>query len=139
MNLSRRNAGDLVSKTALLGCLIFLSTCQSNSQDKELEILAKDFKKGLEQATEKINQLAPSQQQLKQSTVGEVEKLFSLEYRVIDIDRDVPAAEIEARLAALGRDRWDCFHIEPTAGSLRLFCKRRPQSYLRYIPVPSLW
>ncbi|HQH27138.1 MAG TPA: hypothetical protein PLP17_07055, partial [Oligoflexia bacterium] len=49
--------------------------------------------------------------------------------------------KIEGTLNEFGKNRWDCFDVEkaaPTAeepaGSLVVFCKRMPETPLRYVP-----
>lgn len=63
----------------------------------------------------------------------EVEKLFTIEYKVLTVAADLPADELEQKLQALGRERWECFHTYPVGGELRIMCRRRPQSYLRML------
>lgn len=84
-------------------------------------------------------------------TADEVKKLREIEYKVVDMSEDWMSAEIEAQLNKLGKDYWDCFHMEvvvPHRASLqksetkdstdekkvyRFFCRRQPFTPLRYI------
>ncbi|GEM_PF-2898923 len=69
---------------------------------------------------------------LQKMAQDEVDKLFSVEYKVIEIDDVGDMAHINAVLNKAGKDRWDCFSSEHVQKKYRFFCKRRPQSYLRY-------
>lgn len=82
-------------------------------------------------ARDKVTEGADSVQK---SASEEVGKLFVLEYKVIEYASTEPAESIEAALAALGAERWDCFHVEQRPDALRFYCKRTPKTFLRYIP-----
>ena len=90
-----------------------------------------DVQRGFDQARKAIDELTP---ELKDKTIGEVEKLFVFEYHVEEVDPALPSAQIQERLAALGADRWDCFHIEAREEVLQVFCKRNPKTYLKFVP-----
>lgn len=75
-----------------------------------------------------------SRRGVQETTVAELEKLHSLEYKVLEIDGKLATVDLETAFADLGKERWDCFHIEERAESLRVFCKRNPKTYLKYIP-----
>ena len=70
----------------------------------------------------------------KETASDEVEKLFIFEYEVFEYDLDMASSEQTEALTALGKERWECFHVQPTTESLRFYCKRRPRTYLRLIP-----
>lgn len=78
--------------------------------------------------------LDASRRGVQETTAAEIEKLHSLEYKVLEIDGKLGAPELETAFADLGKERWDCFHIEERGESLRVFCKRNPKTYLKYIP-----
>lgn len=68
----------------------------------------------------------------------EIKKLYQYEYKVLQYPiKNLPL--IEEHLSELGKDRWDCFDTEKliTEGkepTLLVFCKRKPETPLKYIP-----
>ena len=80
-----------------------------------------------------LDRVLENGQQVSKATSEEIEKLFSVEYRVVEFTSS-DAKDIELKLAELGRDRWDCFFIEPFNGTKRFYFKRSPRTLLRYIP-----
>jgi hypothetical protein len=64
---------------------------------------------------------------------GEVEKLFQIDYRVLEISRFASPTELEATLKKMGEERWDCFETIEGATTTQILCKRVPPSYLRYL------
>jgi hypothetical protein len=72
--------------------------------------------------------------EMKESASVEMEKLFTFEYRVLEIPTASTSEEIQKILELAGKERWDCFHIESQNASLRIFCKRNPKTALKYIP-----
>jgi hypothetical protein len=59
------------------------------------------------------------------------------EYRVIPTTEEDPA-QLEELLNGLGRDGWECFHIESKGDVLMLFMQRHPTSITRNIPFGDL-
>lgn len=88
----------------------------------------------LEGIKKELKQLQPQADQLSNQAQGEVEKLFTFEYKVQSVPSNTPATELEQLLTKLGQDRWDCFHVAHVAEQLNILCKRMPKTYLRYIP-----
>ena len=83
--------------------------------------------------------LGPQGEVLQNLTKEEMEKLFRWEYRVVETDLAIPAAAFEKRLGELGNEGWECFHIESSREAIRVTCKRRPRSALRYLQlIPGL-
>ena len=117
-----------------LSLVLSVGGCQDQKGPDGLQKLTEEFSRTVQSAKEQFEKIAPQRQEIEQKAGAETEKLFTFEYRVQEIGKDVKPAEIQARLAALGKDRWDCFHIEPRKDALLLFCKRQPKTYLRYIP-----
>lgn len=93
----------------------------------------------VQQAEQQVRRAPEVKEQVTDAAGEEVEKLFTFEYRVFDLPRDAAAPEVENRLATLGADRWECFHVEPLATELRVFCKRRPKTPLRYLQYFRPW
>ena len=98
--------------------------------------------KSLGQASEQLNKTAKDAmnlfdgqtKELSEATQQEFDKLSQWEYRVEELDPGLSVADMQQRLSSLGIERWDCFHAEPAQSKLRLFCKRHPKTYLRYLP-----
>lgn len=90
-----------------------------------------DARLAMERAREKFKEI--SQDPQTKQALEEVEKLFQLEYRVVEFAVDKSSADIEKELAQLGQQRWDCFNAVPLASKTLIYCKRRPTSYLRYL------
>ncbi len=72
------------------------------------------------------------------SAPSEIKKLYQYEYKVLQYPiKNLPL--IEQHLAELGKERWDCFDtekllIEEKEPLLIVFCKRKPETPLKYIP-----
>lgn len=80
-------------------------------------------------------------------SVDEVKKLHQLEYNVFTLALEDSAARYEGVLDELGKNRWDCFHVEKVftnnekgdrVGKLLFFCKRSPDTLLRFVPKSLL-
>lgn len=87
--------------------------------------------------------LGPQGEVIQERTKEEVEKLFRWEYRVVDVEANLTADELEKRLTELGNEGWECFSIassEQTRGQTsRVTCKRRPRSAINYLKlIPGL-
>ena len=124
---------------AALVCIIAMSlaACDSRSRDKGMDQLSDDVEQAISLAKQKVADLSPHSQKLEKAASGEVEKLFSYEYTVKDLDASLSLPQLQAELDMLGMERWDCFNIQNMNAQLRVFCKRRPKTYLRYL-VPDL-
>ncbi|MDZ4785729.1 MAG: hypothetical protein SGJ02_06610 [bacterium] len=64
---------------------------------------------------------------------NEVDKVFNVEYNVLEIDDLGDTAHINSALNKAGLDRWECFGFEHVGNKYRFFCKRKPQSVLRFL------
>lgn len=87
--------------------------------------------------------LGPQGEIIQERTKEEVEKLFRWEYRVVDIDTNLSAQELENRLTELGNEGWECFSIassdQARGQTSRVTCKRRPRSAINYLKlIPGL-
>ncbi len=68
---------------------------------------------------------------------AELKKLQQFEYKVVTFPPEVEATELENSLAELGKERWDCFHVDRIGAkdpALMVMCKRRPDTPLKYVP-----
>ncbi len=59
------------------------------------------------------------------------------EYRVIPIT-DMEPTQLESRLNELGRDGWQCFHVQANGSTATFFMQRHPSSISRNIPMSDL-
>jgi hypothetical protein len=71
--------------------------------------------------------------------IQELNKLKQYEYKVLEYPLDRSQAQIELELNALGKESWDCFGSERVLSTdqkptLLVFCKRRPDTPLRFVP-----
>jgi|GEM_PF-1834566 len=98
------------------------------------EQVNKTFADVLANATAGINSLSPHAEELSDAAVQEVRKLSIIEYKVVDFPIDISRSAIETQLAQLGGERWECLSVVPSNSGFRVFCHRRPESYLRYVP-----
>lgn len=120
--------------TLLVFCLAALSACKAPDREESLSRVEREVKQALAEIGKKVDDYAPAAKEVKKSTTAEIEKLFVFEYKVFDLGDDTSLSKIEEQLQKLGEERWECFHIERFETRLSAFCKRRPKTYLRYIP-----
>ena len=112
--------------------LLLLTSCAPDeTQQERLEELLGEATETLNDLTRHGNEIGSD---LGNQASGEVEKLFIFEYKVFDLKKEESTQSIEEELNRLGKERWQCFHVEPLEKDFRFFCKRRPKTYLRYIP-----
>ena len=115
------------------------AACSSPPAEKEpergtIDDLKRSFEETLGDLKKRLNDnVSPLADDLQQKAMQEYEKLSIIEYKVLEADRGMTAAQLQDKLGELGRERWECFAVEPGEKQLRFFCKRRPQSYLRYM------
>ena len=94
-----------------------------------------DARQLLEKAKEKFKRLSADPHT--QKALDEVDKMFRLEYRIVELDKNTSVAQSELALQELGNARWDCSGLQDNGNKIRLLCKRHPQSYLQYLK--KLW
>ncbi len=99
-----------------------------------LQRFTQELQGALDATSKTVSNISPSTDDLKSLTTDEVNKLFSFEYRVVTLEKKLNTEELETALAALGVERWECFDIDAYEDKYRVFCRRRPQTYLRFIP-----
>ena len=121
----------VASSMSMLGCL-----GQGEGEDDKSQIgqLTNEIRRALDATKDRVTEISPSKEEIKSLTTDELNKLSAFEYHVAEIKRDLSIEELEKELSALGLERWECFEIEQLEKSYRIFCRRRPQTYLRYIP-----
>jgi len=124
--------------TFLLAMLAFgtLGGCDSkgSSSQRTTHAISDDIDKVIDQAKQVVENLNPQGEKLTAQAQAEVEKLFRLEYKTVELPAEASTDELNAALTRLGNERWDCFAINPMISRTVISCKRPPPSYLRYIP-----
>jgi len=107
------------------------------SKSEDLEKVKKDLEITINKANKNIKELTQEytkKEKIEELTTDEFEKLFTYEYKVSEFSLELSVQEIEEGFQKLGKDRWECFDIEKDEESYKVFCKRKPKTYLRYIP-----
>lgn len=105
---------------------IFFTSCdQGYDSTLEIEESVSKLKSTISDLTKKNEKLA----------VEEIEKLFIFEYKVASLPSNSTSDVVESNLKLLGKERWECFHVEKTKETIDIYCKRRPKTYLRYMSV----
>ena len=89
---------------------------------------------GLNTKIDQITKTIPSQEEIQTTTKEELNKIHAFEYKVVDYELTLPAAELEKNLNTLGAERWECLGSVIQGIRMRFVCRRHPASYLRYIP-----
>ncbi len=107
-------------------CLITLNGCDRTPSD---------VSDALTQAEGMVESLKPISDLAQKAATGELEKAFTVEYKVVDIPLLIERANVEEQLTALGKERWDCFHSVQTPTTTRFICKRSTKTALRYLPI----
>ena len=113
----------VLSRRLPLIALLALSACRQQDNEK-LNESVKELKKTVAALSNQTGALAGE----------EVEKILNYEYKVEDLKADASRGELEKSLNELGKDRWECFQLEKQPDRYRVFCRRKPKSYLRLIP-----
>jgi len=118
----------------ILFILLFNSHCLA--QEWSAEVIQEQIKKGVKQYLGESSR-----------PVEEVKKLSKWEYEVFSIAIEDSPKKMEAALDEIGEERWECFHTEKIfttsasgkrVGKLFFFCKRKPETLLKYIPKTLL-
>ncbi len=122
----------LLSVILITAVSTILSGCQSDTP--EVSQLKDEVHKLVERTSDALNQLAPKKDALVGKANDEVDKLFAFEYIVHDLPIKASSDELSTTLNDLGKERWECFSVVDNIDGKQLLCKRRPQSYLRYVP-----
>lgn len=112
----------------ILSGLFSTALCACGSSESPL---INDLNESLGVLQSRLNE---GRKEVETTTSAELEKLHKLEYKVIDLAGSDSTEELEKQLAELGKERWDCFYVQPIPDKLRFFCKRNPKTFLKYIP-----
>ncbi len=127
---STKTTGNLANLLLLLPIFMLQVACDRVT-DETIQQVSEGVTQTVNSAKEGIESLKPH---IQTRTSEEFEKLFIFEYKVKELPIAATSASIEAELTLLGSDRWECYAVQTFDDHLRLFLKRRPESYLRYIP-----
>ncbi|MCB0346040.1 MAG: hypothetical protein KDD66_13045 [Bdellovibrionales bacterium] len=97
-----------------------------------------DKKRVTDEAAELTKAAAGTIMDNSDAPIEEVKKLRQFEYRVFRLPLNSEPSHIESQLNALGKERWNCYHVERVKGEqdfeLEFFCKRMPATPLMYMP-----
>ncbi|HOI91996.1 MAG TPA: hypothetical protein PLK28_15955 [Candidatus Rifleibacterium sp.] len=63
----------------------------------------------------------------------DLDKHSTWQYRVVDLQNDAPAEELEKQLTELGKDKWELVSITPLPTKNRFYFKKRGISLLRLL------
>lgn len=129
------------SKARLLGLLVVVSFCGSVSCQEQPVEPEESVEPGVWEEVERIYEKAKETGEHIPKDIYEwirrdIENLGDWEYRVVEIVGD--ANTLELKLNELGRERWECIWIEPSAQKTRFFLKRPVRSYLKTLPLSQL-
>ncbi|RMD84185.1 MAG: hypothetical protein D6808_07420, partial [Candidatus Dadabacteria bacterium] len=119
---------------ALVSLCLFIAAegCGGSSSTQDDSRLDKQVMRALDRAEKALKSFRKRDKSLESLAKNEVEKLFKIEYKVAEV-RSQDIGDINHALAQLGAKRWNCFYVERSGASYRLFCKRKSRSYLRYL------
>lgn len=119
----------------LLAVSLLVTSCDEADQERLSEL-----SEGVSESISKsINSLSETtkQSELGKMSQEQVSNLFLIEYKVLEFSDLAGQPQIETALALAGQDRWDCFSVDRSLDKVRIFCKRRLKSVLRYFPLMS--
>ncbi len=121
----------LVKTIAFIAILAALSGCETGTPSSE-KVIA-DLRAALGEAQERLNELAPTSEDVQKVAAQEVGRLYAIEYKVVPLNPSASAAELEQQLSTLGKERWECGQPFRAVEELRLVCRRLPLSYLKFL------
>lgn len=121
-------------KLILILTLYSLSSCDTPAGAKSEVNIGAQLQQLIDSASKQVSDVTPSKERVKELTADEVQKLYSFEYRFLEVELKAPASQIEAKLNELGQDTWECSFVDKNEVNLRFLCKRKPKTYLRYVP-----
>lgn len=127
------------AKALLIVLLALLAACadrgqegdDSNGGQDESTVELRESLREIQQAI--AERVGPLSDDVKRSANEQFEKLFAIEYKVIEFDADLSRQSLEQKLNELGKDRWDCFNMKSQGDYVRAYCKRLPRGYMQYL------
>ena len=113
--------------------LLVLAGCDRQSASDPAAAATAELSNALKQVQDALGKFTPHTKEVHQSATQEWAKLSGVEYHVATFPEGTTGAQVEGVLKQLGTDRWDCFQVLERPEGLQIFCKRRPETYLRSI------
>jgi hypothetical protein len=95
--------------------------------------VAAELERAIEHAQTQLERIKPQALEVPALAGEQLEKLYAIEYRVVSLGLTESSAELEKRLTALGKERWECQLAPQSAEGPRLVCRRLPLSYLKLL------
>ncbi len=120
-----------IFKILLITSYLALCACQQQPAYQEL-------KEELSQSLQEINSKISKEYQKHEDGIGklanaELDKLQAIEYHVFELGSEESTEQHQQKLNEIGKERWDCFFIDKSNEFYRVYCRRTPKSYLRYL------
>ena len=117
-----------ISHLCLAGMLFFtLLGCDESSQDQLSELVKQARSTIREQAQDSL----PAHEEISRMSTQELNKLLGWEYKIVDFQTPPSGGELEAKLNALGEERWECLVSVGMSVAVRVQCKRPAKAFLR--------
>lgn len=112
------------------------SGCDWGTSDQaKFDELQRQLEETMKSAQDAFQRLSPGgEDDLQKSAGEEVEKLFTFQYKIFELKRSGTPEQMESELNAAGQEGWECFDTNVEKDLIQFFCKRRPKTYLRYLP-----
>lgn len=98
-------------------------TVQNEGDDGVLSNALDALKNGASKVQDVVE---PYTAPVKDTAVESMQKIVSIDYKIIEVATDEPSSKLEARLRELGRERWDCSPMPTNEFVTRFLCKRFP-------------
>lgn len=98
-------------------------TVQNEDDDGVLSNALDALKNGASKVQDAVE---PYTAPVKDTAVESIQKIVSIDYKIIEVDTDEPSPKLEAQLKELGLERWDCSPMPTNEFVTRFLCKRFP-------------
>ena len=126
----------------LVSSFLTMAEDEPTAEDKSYsEKLKEVYEKGLKGAKEKYVETVGDGKKLtgksKEWLLKDIENIGDWEYKVESYGPE-QAKEIEKKLNALGKERWQCFWVESNKKQKTFYFKRTKLSYLSKIPTGAI-
>ena len=126
----------------LISSFLTMAEDEPKAEDKSYsEKLKEVYEKGLKGAKEKYAETVGDGKELtgksKEWLLKDIENIGDWEYRVESYGSE-QAKEVEKKLNALGKERWQCFWVESNKKQKTFYFKRTKLSYLSKIPTGAI-
>lgn len=129
----------LIAATLVLFTAGSLAAAEEIQAGKEPAAEERSFREKLEDLYEKAKAAGEEVPgNVYQWAKEDLQAIGDFEYKVFTVPAGYGDEKLMETLNELGRERWDCFWVEPQAGGHRLWLKRSTRSYLKAIPYSDL-